>query len=303
MATIIADPRFATAESPCIRTCGAQTNYFDSTAVAARYTRVRPHYHGELAERLRSFAGVERFGKVLDVGCGTGHSSIALAEIADQVTAIDPSPSMLAAAQPKMNVHYQAGVAEHLDFTAAEFDLISAASALHWFNQEQFYRECRRVLASGGLLAIYNDHFTTHMLTSVSQQGESALAADPARPHLADIGFVGEPAACKRWMRTRFAKRYPAPRRGMRDFDEPRAMASGFTVVHRGSFSHLVAFTKQQFIAYLLTRSNTLAALAQGRESEPAIVDWLNGELAGILQPPAIGNFIFKCNYWLLQRA
>lgn len=88
----------------------------------------------------------------------------------------------------------------------------------------------------------------------------------------------------------------------MRDFDELRAASSGFAVAHRGSFTHVVQFTLQQFIAYLMTRSNTLAALARG-ESEPAMLSWLDGELAPILDPSAVGDFLFKCNYWMLRRA
>jgi SAM-dependent methyltransferase len=274
MPTVSADrgvpqPRHNPASAP-------QPNYFDSAAVAARYARVRPYYHAELAARVRSFARVQRFGKVLDVGCGTGHSSIAWAEIADEVTAIDPSPHMLAVAHRRTNVHYREGAAEHLDFAVGEFDLISAGSALHWFDQESFYGGCADVLAADGLLAIYNDHFTAHMKDS---------------------------PACKRWMRTSFARRYPPPRRGMRDFDESCAAACGFSVVCRGSFTHLVRYTRRQFVAYLLTRSNTLAALARGRESESAMLNWLDGELAGILGDSAAGEFVFKCNHWLLRRA
>jgi SAM-dependent methyltransferase len=251
-------------------------NYFSSAEVAARYTKARPFFHAGVAERLREFAGVERFGRVLDVGCGSGQSAIALAAIAGQVTAIDASQSMLDQAPSHPNICYQLGFAEQLDFGAGEFDLVSAGSALHWFDQDRFYAQCRQVLSAAGLLAVYNDHFTAHMQDS---------------------------AACKRWMRTRFAKRFPPPRRGMRDIDEQKAAESGFTVVHHTSFSHLVPFSREELIAYLLTRSNTLAALASGKETQPSIVDWLDRELAPIVPDGATGSFIFKCNLWLMRKA
>ena len=178
----------------------AHANYFNSAEVAARYARVRPFFHAEVAERLRDFAGVERFGRALDVGCGSGQSALALAAVAGQVIAVDASQSMLNQAPAHPNVCYRLGFAEELiaelDPEAGKFDLVSAGSALHWFDQERFYAQCHEVLAEAGLLAIYNDHFTTHMEGSV---------------------------ACKRWMRTRFAKRFPPPRRGMRDIDLLRA--------------------------------------------------------------------------------
>jgi SAM-dependent methyltransferase len=249
-------------------------NYFSSGEVAERYSLVRPFFHGEVAERVLGFAGVERFRRALDVGCGSGQSAVALAAIAGQVTAIDASQSMLDHAPAHPGIRYQLGFAEELDFEAGEFDLVSAGSALHWFDQDRFYRECLRVLSAEGLLAVYNDHFTAHMEGSV---------------------------ACKRWMRTRFAKRFPPPLRGMRDMDEQKALECGFTVAHRAWFSHLVPFTREEFIAYLLTRSNTLAALARGRESQASLVDWLDRELAPMVPDGATGVFIFKCNLWLLR--
>lgn len=251
-------------------------NYFSSAEVAARYSRVRPFFHAEVAERLRGLAGVERFGKVLDVGCGSGQSSIALAAIAAQVTAIDPSQEMLNQAPPRPNIRYQLGVAEQLDFAAGEFDLVSAGCALHWFDQERFYAQCRAVLPESGLLAVYNDHFTTHMQDS---------------------------PGCRHWMRTRFAKQFPPPRRGMRDIDERKATESGFAIAHRGWFNHLVRFSREELIAYLLTRSNTLAVLSRGDQTQRSVLDWLDRELAPIVPDGAIGAFLFKCNFWLMRKA
>ena len=259
----------------CLHTV-APPNYFSTVEVAERYHRVRPFYHAEVAERLRGFAGIERFGRVLDVGCGSGHSAIALAAIAAEVTAIDPSQSMLDHAPPRPNIRYQLGFAEQLDFAAGEFDLVSAASALHWFDQERFYAQCRRVLSESGVLAVYNDHFTSHMQGSPS---------------------------CKRWMRTRFARRFPPPRRGMRDFDECKAAEFGFAVAHRCSFSHLVTFSRPELIAYLLTRSNTLAVLSRGEQSERSVIEWLDCELAPIVPDGGSGSFIFKCNLWMMRKA
>ncbi len=236
---------------------------------------MRPFFHDEVVERLRKFAGVERFQRALDVGCGTGQSSIALAAVADHVAAIDASEGMLKHASVCPNVAYQLGFAEQLDFRAGEFDLVSAGSALHWFDQDRFFAQCQKVLAPTGVLAVYNDHFTAHMQDVI---------------------------ACKRWMRTRFAKRFPAPRRGMRDIDELKAGECGFTVAHRASFSHLVPFSREGFIAYLLTRSNTLAAIERGEETQQSIADWLAHELEPIVPDGVTGSFIFKCNLWLLRR-
>jgi predicted methyltransferase MtxX (methanogen marker protein 4) len=64
-----------------------------------------------------------------------------------------------------------------------------------------------------------------------------------------------------------------------------------------------VPFSRAEFIAYLLTRSNTLAAIHSGRESHESIVDWLEEELSPIVPDGITGSFIFKCNLWFLRKS
>ncbi len=229
-----------------------------------------------MAGEIRSFSGLSRFSRALDVGCGTGQSTVALAEIADLVIGVDLSQEMLDHAQPRPNLRYQLGAAEQLVFDDGEFDLVSVGSALHWFDQSRFFAQCHRVLSATGLLAVYNDHFTTHM------EGVTPFSL---------------------WMRTRFAKRYPAPVRGMRDMDEGKAVEAGLQVAHRSSFSHVVPFSHNELIAYLMTKSNTLAAIHGGKEAATAVSHWLSEELSPFLPRGATGSFIFKCNFWLLRKA
>jgi SAM-dependent methyltransferase len=228
-----------------------------------------------MAEQIRALSGRRRFRRALDVGCGTGQSAVALAEIADSVIAIDASQEMLDQATHRPNIRYRLGRAEQLELEAGEFDLVTVGSALHWFDQSRFYAQCRRVLSEVGLLAVYNDHFTTHM------EGVPAFS---------------------RWMRTRFARRYPTPLHGMTDMDERHATDGGFHVAHRSFFTHLVPASRPELIAYLLTHSNTLAAMHAGRETAAGISAWLNEELSPFLPNGVTGSYIFKCNFWLLLR-
>lgn len=268
-----------------LRMPGSSTNLFANFEVAARYHGVRPVFHDDVMAWIREATGREHFGRALDVGCGSGRSTMALAEIADEVIGVDSSDEMLAqaaggvghvagapAAGAGKTIIYTKGRAEELDFAAEEFELVTVGSALHWFGQDLFFAQCRKVLRKTGALVVYNDHFTTHMRSAVE---------------------------CKRWMRTRFAKRFPTLQRGMRDIDEQQAEACGFRISQRGSFNHDVIFTRAEFIRYLLTRSNTLAAIACGRETQESAADWLDAELAGIVADG--GEFIFKCNLWLLE--
>jgi len=96
---------------------------------------------------------------MLDVGCGAGHLSFALAPVFNRVVAVDPSPGMLAtvaqaaAARGLAHVEVQRGGAESLPFADSTFDCVASRfSAHHWRFLEAGIREMARVLRPQGYL-------------------------------------------------------------------------------------------------------------------------------------------------------
>ena len=121
-------------------------NHFVHASAAARYAAGRPYFHPVVMERICRAVGRERFERGLDVACGTGQSARALAEICDRVEAVDISADMLACAEADARIRYFVASAEELPFGDGEFDLVTVGLAFHWFDQERFLREARRVL-------------------------------------------------------------------------------------------------------------------------------------------------------------
>jgi ubiquinone/menaquinone biosynthesis C-methylase UbiE len=96
---------------------------------------------------------------LLDVGCGAGHLSFALAPAFRRVVAVVPSPGMLttvaheAAARGLSQLEVQQGSAESLPFADATFEVVASRfSAHHWRFAESGVREMCRVLRPGGRL-------------------------------------------------------------------------------------------------------------------------------------------------------
>jgi len=96
--------------------------------------------------------------EILDVGCGTGRYSAALAaHFGAHVVALDPSEKMLAEARKKVSerVDFKRAFAEALPLSDASVDLIFMSMVFHHFDdRNQAVRECRRVLRRDGAVCL-----------------------------------------------------------------------------------------------------------------------------------------------------
>ncbi|XP_068592797.1 putative methyltransferase DDB_G0268948 isoform X1 [Cebidichthys violaceus] len=93
----------------------------------------------------------------VDLGCGTGQNSRLLAPHFQEVVGIDISECQLEEARNVPgypNITYRMGTAEDLPFPDCSVDLLTAASAAHWFDQSRFLAEASRVLKPRGGVAL-----------------------------------------------------------------------------------------------------------------------------------------------------
>lgn len=125
--------------------------------VAAAYLTSKAHAQGiDLGALSRLTAGRAN-ASALDLGCGAGHASFAIAANLASVMAYDLSADMLAvvAAEAKRrgasNLNTKQGVAERLSFESASFDyVITRFSAHHWSDLPRALSEMKRVLKPDG---------------------------------------------------------------------------------------------------------------------------------------------------------
>ncbi|HEY9525997.1 MAG TPA: class I SAM-dependent methyltransferase [Anaerolineales bacterium] len=126
-----------------------------------KYAQSRPNYPDEIYAYLASIAPANSLA--WDCGTGSGQAALGLAKHFDNVYATDASAEQISHAYPHEKVTYQAEPAEHVSLRDSSVDLTTVAVAIHWFNFDEFYREVKRVLKPGGILAAW-----TYSLTEIS---------------------------------------------------------------------------------------------------------------------------------------
>jgi SAM-dependent methyltransferase len=137
------------------------TQQFGTTS--SLYVQSPVHSGGADLAQIASIAAKRGGGRAIDLGCGGGHVSYAVAPHFSEVVAYDLSADMVAAvaAEAKKrglgNVTAAQGPAEALPFADASFDAVFCRyTAHHWPDVRKGLREARRVLKPGGV-AVFAD--------------------------------------------------------------------------------------------------------------------------------------------------
>ena len=131
---------------------------YDTTDIPAAYDRGRDHGPEVLnlwMEVVSAHTIDQRIETILDLGCGTGRFSEALAVRFDaEVVGVDPSEKMLDQARQKRRdprVRYEPGCGEEIPLPDKSIDLVFMAMVFHHFNNPPLAaREIRRVLRDRG---------------------------------------------------------------------------------------------------------------------------------------------------------
>lgn len=119
---------------------------------ADAYAQFRPHYPVELLAEILSH--VEKRDTALDLATGNGQVASMLSNYFESVYASDISNEQIAHAIQGPNVVYEVEAAEATSFSDSQFDLITVAQAIHWFDFDRFYHEVCRILKPEGTFAV-----------------------------------------------------------------------------------------------------------------------------------------------------
>jgi SAM-dependent methyltransferase len=229
------------------------TSVYDSERLAAAYARDRPPIHEQI---LRSARLGRQANRALDVGCGAGLSTAALAPLARQVIGLEPIPTMLAHRRTVApDAGFVVGQAERLPFAARSFDLVTAAGSLNYTDLPSALAEIARVLTDDGTFLLYDFSVGRH---SVS----------------------GDELAV--WF-TSFEQRFPWPA-GWQPFDvrELPLVAYGLRLLDYTEIETLLPMAFDAYLRYMLSEVNVDDAIARGACSAGEAREWCRETLEAI---------------------
>lgn len=233
------------------------THVYDSPRIAAGYAFARPPVHRPIIERIaRHLRIAAPLGRALDVGCGAGASTAALAPLARTIVGVEPALAMLAhRAEVAPRAVFAAGQAERLPFTNSSFDLITAAGSINYMDRSLFLAEAGRVLAPDGVMVVYD-----------FSAGRAVHGS-----HLLDEWYTG------------FERRYPAQPGYALDV---RTLDFGRFGLRLGGYEEMdiaVPMTLDSYVRYAMSETNVHQAIARGA-SEEEIEDWCRRTLTNVFE-------------------
>ncbi len=131
------------------------------TRQAAAYANAQPIRNEEILERIVRAADPQPEDEVLDIACGPGILTCALAQKVKHATGIDLTPAMLEQArklqqeQRLTNLKWIEGDVTLLPFAGASFSLVTCRYAFHHFRDPRgALEEMKRVCRKGGRILV-----------------------------------------------------------------------------------------------------------------------------------------------------
>lgn len=126
--------------------------------ISTQYANGRPSYPSSLIKYLSTACNISGATRIADIGSGTGILTKQLLDTGATVYGIEPNDEMRKISQNSLSC-YQNFFPIDADSSDTTLDngcinLITAAQSFHWFDTTAFKKECHRILADNGKLAL-----------------------------------------------------------------------------------------------------------------------------------------------------
>lgn len=120
------------------------------------YHEARPRYPDELIDFLYDKLNITSKMVIADIGSGTGILSECFLRRGNKVICVEPNDDMINLSKINLSCYKNfepiKATAEDTKIQSDSVDIIIAGQAFHWFEQEQFKKECLRICKKDALV-------------------------------------------------------------------------------------------------------------------------------------------------------
>ena len=124
------------------------------SAQSSIYAAARPRYPKELFEWIANQCSERKLA--WDCATGNGQAANSLTEFFEHVIATDISAEQIKNQIINPKVEYRVADSTNSGIESHSADLVTVSQALHWFDNDSFYEEVRRVLKPNGLFICWS---------------------------------------------------------------------------------------------------------------------------------------------------
>lgn len=155
-----------------------EKSFHDNWASNINLDKLNPYLIGECVVIPESIYSIEQLGnikgkKVLDLGCGSGETSVYLALKGAEVQAVDISPEMIEITKKlaekhgvKNNVSTDVGNLEAMNFPENTYDAVYGQDILHHLDFEIIFPKIHKTLKNGGI-AVFSEPLAENFIINL----------------------------------------------------------------------------------------------------------------------------------------
>ncbi len=151
--------------------------------LASIYADARPPYPPQLWDALRRAGHLVPGRRVLELGAGTGQATGPLLAAGLHVTAVEPGPRLadrLRAGHPGAAV--VVARAEDVDLGDDAFDLVVAATSIHWLDLDVVLPKVHRAMRAGGAFLVWRNVYGDPSVRTPFRERVEAIVRAGERP-------------------------------------------------------------------------------------------------------------------------